>query len=174
MNRVAIIGIGSPHGDDQFGWAVVDELTHLFPNPTRERGINPRSILCSRVALRVGRINNPVDLIPALDVNERVILVDAAVGLTDRNSFRKLHFAEPRDRAIIQEIPHHGTHDFGLSLTLRMAESLGKRTDHVEFWIGNATMFERLAPMSPELIIVAKQCALAIGTEVCHARTLAG
>lgn len=157
--RIAIIGIGSPHGDDQFGWAVVDDL---------------KVILFSCNGLRFEKINNPVDLIPSLDESDRVILVDAAVGLPDGRWFQKLDLANVDDRAMIQEFLHYGTHDVGVDLVLRMAESLGKRTDHVELWIGNAKVFERLSTMSPEIAIAAKRCAAAIAKELCDARTIVG
>ncbi|TWU50573.1 hypothetical protein Poly51_38650 [Rubripirellula tenax] len=150
-----IIGVGSPHGDDQFGWVVAEELENTH-------GL-------------VGRkISNPIDLIGWLDESDRVIVIDAAVGLPGDVDFQMLGFANAKDRTTIGQIRSHGTHDIGLEQTLRMAESLGKRTDHVELWVGNARNIERLDPMSPALIAIAKCCAAEIFREVCDARTIAG
>ncbi len=159
IERIVIIGVGSPHGDDQFGWTVVNEL---------------RPTLDLHSPFQLQKVNNPIDLIASLDQYNRVIVIDAAIGMPSDVCFRKLKYADLDDRALIDETCAHGSHDVGISFVLRLAESLGKRTEHVELWIGNAQCFDPCSPMSHELTIAAKRCATKIARGVCDARTIAG
>ncbi|MGB7344716.1 MAG: hypothetical protein WBD20_10905 [Pirellulaceae bacterium] len=159
MNNLAarvIIGIGSPHGDDQFGWAVINELQSI-----------------NEVGVSLRKINHPIDLITDLDTHDEVVLIDAAKGLSPEHAFQKLVFNNPVHRKLIQEIPSSGTHDMGVYETLQLAAMLGKRTDHVTLWIGKAAVFDQLAEMATSTKLAAKQCAATIAKELCDARNVA-
>ena len=151
-----VIGVGSSHGDDQFGWAVVDELG---------------SMDVAGATLR--KINNPVDLIPELETHKQVIVVDASIGLPRSAPFLRLSYNDAKDHKLVREIPSPSTHAIGLYLMLRMAESLGKRTDHLTLWIGRGESFEKLAVMSSATAIASHDCATAIAKELCDARNVA-
>ena len=151
-----IIGIGSPHGDDQFGWVVIDELATMDSGDAILR-----------------KINSPVDLIPELETYNRVILVDASIGLPRNEPFLKLMYMDAKDHKLIREMPGRSTHDIGLYLTLRMAESLGKRTDHVILWIGHGETFDKMSEMSSATSMAASECATTIAMEMCDARNVA-
>ncbi len=153
-----VIGIGSPHGDDQFGWAVIDAL-------------DARSTTSGTSTLR--KISNPIDLLYELDGYERVILVDAGVGLPENVPFLRLNFAEAHDRQWIQDLPSRSTHDFGLYQTLQMAQSLGKPTDHVRLWIGLGQSFAPMVELNETMSMAAHACAEAIAKELCDARNVA-
>lgn len=159
MNKfcsTAILGIGSPHGDDQFGWAVIDRLAKMD---------------FADVQLR--KITHPVDLIPALDTHHHVLLVDASVGLPKNLPFLKVAFIHTADSKLVQETPSRSTHSLGLSATLRLAESLGKRTSHVTLWIGHGKSFEPMSDMSLAVTAAAEDCAVAIAKELYNARNVA-
>ncbi len=140
-----VVGISSPNGDDQFGWAVVDRLAKSQHNDVSFR-----------------KINNPVDLVAELETHERVLVVDAGMGLPQTVPLLTLAYKSAADRKIVQELPPGSTHDIGLDLTLRMAESLGKPTDHVSLWIGRGTTFDRLGEMSSSTRAAVDLCAAAI------------
>jgi hydrogenase maturation protease len=151
-----ILGIGSPHGDDQFGWAVIDRLAKT-----------------DFADVRLRKINHPVDLIPELDENDRVLLVDAGVGLPQNVPFLKIDSIEAADWKRVQEPPSRSTHNLGFSSTLRLAESLGKRTSHVTFWIGHGKSYQPMSDMSSAIASAAEDCAVAIAKELCDARKVA-
>jgi hydrogenase maturation protease len=146
IGSVIVIGVGSPHGDDQFGWAVVDQLSEITNIPTK-------------------KISNPVDFVLELDAHKRVILVDAAKGLPQHVPFQKLDYANASHRQIIGALPSNTTHDLGLSSAIRMAESLGKLTDHIILWIGNASEFQSMSEITPATMHAAKACAAAIDSD---------
>lgn len=159
MNKLcstAIIGIGSPHGDDQFGWVVVDRLAKMG---------------FSNVTLR--KINHPVDLLPHLDAHDQVLLVDAGVGLPRDLPFLMVTSIDSVDCSLIEEMPSRSTHRLGLSSTLRLAKTLGKRTGHVTLWIGHGRSYEPMSDMSSAVISAASDCAVAIEKELCDARNVA-
>ncbi|TWU46701.1 hypothetical protein [Rubripirellula reticaptiva] len=156
-----VIGVGSPHGDDQFGWVVIDQL-----DLRQLRGA------------KTLKISNPVDLIPYLASYEHVVLVDACIGLPRGQDFLRLGYANAIDRERIQKLPCRSTHDFGIHLALRTAEVLGERTEHVALWIGRGESFERMSDMREETVKRAIACADeiegAIEKVLCDARIVAG
>ncbi|QDT61407.1 hypothetical protein SV7mr_39420 [Stieleria bergensis] len=228
--RIAIIGIGSPHGDDQFGWAVADCLSRRFGSPARgnasddclaqpaglgidrleyAEGPKARSFVGNMPpnkrldrwpdgdggttddpALQAGlgkpmgrwpageicifKCNNPIDVIPMLDDFDRVASVDAGVGLPTETPFRRLNYADAVDRQWMASRPVRGTHDFGLHQTLQLAQTLGKRIDHVEIWVGNAIAFDPMSKMTQQSAAAVRPCVDAIAEEWCRARTIAG
>jgi hydrogenase maturation protease len=159
MNKLcsaAILGIGSAHGDDQFGWAVIDRLAKM-----------------DFADVRLRKIIHPVDLIPELDTNESVLLVDAGVGLPRNVPFLKIASIDAADWKLVHDMPSRSTHNLGLSSTLRLAESLGKRTSHVTLWIGHGKSYEPMSDMSSSIASAAEDCAVAIAKELCDARIVA-
>ncbi len=150
-----IIGIGSPHGDDQFGWAVVDRIAAF-----ELRNISLHKVQC------------PFDIIELLEESDHVTLIDAAIGLPVTQNLLKLHYADDHDKSCIEAIPHAGTHDFGLGQVLRLAQSLGKRTDHVSLWIADGGCFKPLMEMTDRIKQCVEGCAVAVTEELCDARNV--
>ncbi|EMI47000.1 hypothetical protein [Rhodopirellula sp. SWK7] len=150
--HTCLIGLGSPHGDDQFGWAVVDRLATME---------------LSHVTLT--KSEHPVDILGVLDANERVIVVDAAEGLPPDEPIRKLQIANEIDIRFFHETPHRGTHDMGLESVFRLARSLKKPTDHVTLWVGNGEQFEPFSLMSATTQSNSVRCAELIASEVSDA-----
>lgn len=100
--RPLVIGLGSPHGDDQAGWLVVCVL--------QERGWNNAD---ARL------LAQPVDLLDCLPTNRRLLLCDAAGGNTPGN-FRTWIWPS-------QSLPSKkpgGTHDLTLADVLEYAREL--------------------------------------------------
>lgn len=192
--RVSVIGIGSPHGDDQFGWVVTDCLSRRYG--IRRRGIAPNTCLTKTTGpkdvtpqcveepkarsvtkdtpsdKRSGRwpvdevcfykTGNPVDLVPMLDEFDRIVVVDAAVGLAEAMPFRQLEYASAVDRESIANRPFRGTHEVGLQHSLQLAQTLGKRIEHVQIWLGRAISFDPLSNMTRESVTAVDPCVFAI------------
>ena len=56
-----VVGLGSPHGDDQLGWVAVDRLNSRLP-----AGISAR------------KVRGGVELINALEGQDAAVIIDAA------------------------------------------------------------------------------------------------
>lgn len=110
---IRIIGLGSPFGDDQVGWRVVESL----------RGRLPDTI--DLVALdRPG-----ATLINWMQRVEHLVLIDAVCSGAEPGSLFRLRPAElPEERS------HYSSHDLALRDTLRLAESLDCRPGLVDIY----------------------------------------
>lgn len=122
-----IVGIGSPHGDDRFGWEVVRRLTALWPNAARDAFRSCEDAVPS--ALR--ELASPIDLLHELDGCERLVICDACRGLSEPGEVRS--FEWPSDS--IESLSGSGSHDFSLVDALRLAERLGRLPASVTIWV---------------------------------------
>lgn len=147
-----VLGIGSPHGDDQLGWAVVDKLA-----------------ACNLPGVQIRKVANPLDIVSELEAYAKVIIVDAAMGLPMFDSWMMLSWSDDVDRKLIEDLPCGSTHDLGISAALQMVEKLGKRTDHVTLWIGRGRSFEPMTAMSSDVAIAANERAESLAKELCDA-----
>jgi len=100
-----IIGLGSPHGDDQAGWLAVDRLVQVD-------AIDAQPIALNRTA----------DLLDHLAGCQHLILIDACQTGTAPGTVYQLAWPDPRFD------PRAGRSTHGLSLVemLRLATALGK------------------------------------------------
>jgi hydrogenase maturation protease len=99
-----VVGMGSPHGDDQVGWRLIQEL----------EGLDPKRI-------RAELVSTPMDLVGVLEGVTTLIVVDACdAGLTPGHVLvRDWPFvSEPAGRA--------SSHGLGIDAALRLAEQLGR------------------------------------------------
>lgn len=142
-----VIGAGSPHGDDQAGWIVVDKLQDLLGN---ER--------------RLEKVKAPVDLIDWLAEFDSVHIVDAVVGLA--GGFKRLDFGNPAERKALQKFPATSTHSLGVYKTLELAESLGESVDHVTIWLVAASEFGPMTEMTQAAAKHSQDCAIEIQREL--------
>ncbi len=118
MSRIRILGIGSPSGDDQAGWLVIDALSNCG--------------LRTEDDLRIEKLDRPgVSLIPLLAQADWVILIDAMVSSAWSNK-------PGESRAQAGQIRHfdnqrwpdyrHGlsSHGLGVLESLSLARELGE------------------------------------------------
>ena len=110
MSRVRVLGIGSPSGDDEAGWLVVDAL--------QEYGID------------AGKLDRPgATLVSLLAGVEHVILIDAMQGGGVPGQVRRF---EGRDwRGYGQGLSSHG---FGVLDALSLAEALGCLPERLDLY----------------------------------------
>jgi hydrogenase maturation protease len=100
-----VAGLGSPHGDDQLGWAVVDRLRSRLP-----------------AGVPACKVSGGLDLLARLEGHDEAILVDASAPAGRPGTIRAFDwpcddFAEGRS---------FSTHGLGLVAALRLAEALGR------------------------------------------------
>jgi hydrogenase maturation protease len=117
---VRIFGIGSPSGDDQAGWLVVDAL-----------------LAAGLVGIDIGKLDRPgASLIPLLENASRIILIDAVQG--DGCVGEITHFNEQDWPGYCNGLSSHG---FGVLAALMLARELGSlppRLDLYGIGIGSA------------------------------------
>ena len=109
MKRISIIGIGSPFGQDQLGWHILDQLRHDLTEESNMHEI--RFIQSDRPGLRL------LDLIKDTDT---AILVDAIDNKNRTGQILKL------DRADLLTTEHVlSSHALGVSEALSLGDALG-------------------------------------------------
>jgi hydrogenase maturation protease len=100
-----VVGIGSPHGDDQLGWVAIDRLSAGLPE-----GVIAR------------KARDGIELLEHLDGHDRAILIDAAAPAGRPGTVRS--FVWPAVE--LAEYAPFCTHGLGLVDALRLAETLGR------------------------------------------------
>lgn len=126
-SRSLIVGIGSPHGDDLFGWRVVEMLSAEHFDDAE---------------LRAAR--SPVELLDWLDGVERLIVCDACRGIDRPGVVRRWSWPA----AELERIQWSGTHDLGLCIVLELAEQLGRLPPNMTLWSVQAGTVDRAAATS--------------------------
>ena len=122
-----IVGLGSPHGDDRIGWAVVDRLLRERP-----------------VTLPARRVADGVALLSALEGWDDVVVVDAAAPAGRPGLVRRFRWPCPD----LADAAPLSTHGLGLVEALRMAEVLGRLPARVTIYTVEALQAEPGAPLS--------------------------
>ena len=107
MKTACVIGIGSPSGDDQAGWLVVQALENRLP-----------------AGVKIELLDRPGSaLIPLLEKADRAILVDAMHSGGRTGDIR--HFSQDEWESCRQGLPSHSTHGLGVLDALMLARVLG-------------------------------------------------
>lgn len=116
MSRVRILGIGSPSGDDQAGWLVVDALL--------ARGVQAGG------GIVLAKLDRPgANLIPLLDGAAWVILIDAMQSIGSVGRIR--HFGMEDWPAYSRGLSSHG---FGVLDALSLARELGSLPSRLDLY----------------------------------------
>jgi hydrogenase maturation protease len=114
--RTLIVGLGSPHGDDQVGWHVAEAL-------------RPRVAGLADVAVRTAPV--PLDLLDWLEGFDCLHICDACCSEQPPGTLHRLTIGgsggdnEPLRGALeLATLRCGGSHDFGLPAVLELAERL--------------------------------------------------
>lgn len=140
MTETLIAGIGSPHGADRLGWAVIEALCHeALPGPVK-------LVACSL----------PAELTPLLLEAPRAIVIDALLGEGPAGTLHQLGVAD---------LPQAGlrlsSHGLGLVEAVSLAGMLGmpaERLSVLALDVGQADA--RLDPHWIEALVAAVKAAL--------------
>jgi hydrogenase maturation protease len=100
-----IAGLGSPHGDDQLGWVVVDHL---------------RPILAEDLA--VCKVSTALELLDCLESQDTAIVIDSVAPSGRPGTVRTVTWPCPELAALTP----WSTHSLGLVEALQLAEVLGR------------------------------------------------
>lgn len=124
-STVVVMGLGSEHGDDHFGWRVVSELHGC-----------QTCIISDSLSI--------ADVPPGC---EKLILVDACRGAGLPGSVHR--FGWPDNRFVEQRVT--SSHGWGLTEGLLLAEALGRLPPRVVIFAVEAGGMEPGSGMSPEV-----------------------
>lgn len=117
--KTAIIGIGSPFGEDRAGWEAVDKLLQDDAIQTQQRA-EPPDIL---------KLDRPgVNLLDTMQPYDRVILIDAIVS--EEHAPGTLLKLQPEELETTQSL--QSSHGFGVAEALALGESLGNLPKELE------------------------------------------
>jgi hydrogenase maturation protease len=111
--QTLVVGIGSPSGDDRFGWSVAELLSGRLP---------PRC--------QIRRAAAPADLLDWLSDCEELIVCDACRGWGDAGKVVCWEWGNLPPIAV----EFAGTHDLGLIAVLTLAHRLGMLPKRVLIW----------------------------------------
>ena len=141
MQSTCVIGVGSPHGDDQFGWLVADRLAI----ETERRAM---------LSVVVQRAGSPAQILDRLDGCERLFLVDACRGELP-SDVHCLRWPATE----IERWHSSGSHDYSLWQALELASRLGKLPREVRLWCAAGMQFTAGQPISPHLLALIPKVA---------------
>jgi hydrogenase maturation protease len=113
LRTTVVAGVGSPFGDDQAGWRLVD-LLQCRPN----------------TPARLMKVQEATQLVDELAGCTRLIIVDACRGVCQVGAVTRLVWPDAR----IARRHSQSTHGVGVCDALRLAEQLGRLPEVVEIF----------------------------------------
>ncbi len=112
-NRGLVAGIGSPHGDDQAGWLVLDRL--------REN---------ENIQFDVRKLSAPIELLDLIEARQCLICLDAVEGSEPPGTTKR--YLWPFEVTWMK--CNRSTHGMDLVSVLKIAESVGLLPEKVILW----------------------------------------
>jgi hydrogenase maturation protease len=122
-----IVAVGSPHGDDQIAWRVVERL-------------RPKSV----PGIQVVAVSDPLAVLDYVERCSTLILVDACRSGARAGTIHRFFWPDPR----LQEQHYFSTHGFGVVKALELAAALGRLPAHVVLFGVEVQTCRPAAPMS--------------------------
>jgi hydrogenase maturation protease len=147
MTRTLVIGLGSHHGDDRFGWRVAELLA--------ARGDARYEI---RLALTPAELPDHL----AEGGYDQLLVCDACRGAGPPGSIHRWRWP---DNALAL-VDCRGTHDLSLAEALSLAERLGRLPQDVVIWAAEAATLRPTAPLSATVADTAEDAASQIHHEL--------
>lgn len=161
-----IVGLGSPHGDDQVGWRVAETLRpRIAPNPA--------------VAVRTAAV--PLDLLDWMNGVAHLHVCDACCSGEPAGTLHRLTLRTGNgdceqlwNSSSVARLRCGGSHDFGLPAVLELAERLGRLPQRVVVHAVSGCRFTPGADMIAEVAGAVPDLVNLILEEVSDARNLTG
>jgi hydrogenase maturation protease len=125
-----IVGLGSPHGDDQLGWVAIDRLRPLLPD-----------------AISARKVRDGFELLEVLEGHDSAVIIDAAAPAGRPGSIRSFKWPSPE---LVHCIPL-SSHGLGLVEAIQLAEALGRLPHHVKICTMEAQDTSPGAPLGDDI-----------------------
>jgi hydrogenase maturation protease len=122
-----IVGLGSPHGDDQVGWVVVDRLRPRLP-----------------AGITADKVKGGLELLESLGGHDTAVLIDAVAPKGRPGTIRSFAWPTPE----LAHCARSSTHGLGLVQALQLAETLGRLPQRVNIYTIEAEDTSPGAPLS--------------------------
>ena len=166
----AVIGIGSPHGDDRAGWEVIDRLAdETFDGsptiPFLRRASVPHDVLDW---LQNESLTHLVDAGSSGDrrIHRFEISLNQSGRLCSRTSASEVL---PQLDLALAKLRSGSSHQFDLLSALQLAATLGRLPRQVVLWMVPVVTVERNAAMNEKTLDLVAECAARIQQELRHA-----
>jgi hydrogenase maturation protease len=140
-----IAGLGSPHGDDQVGWAAIDRIRPGLPAGTSAH-----------------KLSSALDLLDRIAGCNRLIVIDASAPTGRPGAVRRYVWPCPA----LAESAFVSTHGVGLVAALRLAERLGDLPQRVTIFAIEAGAIGPALPLTAAARHGLEVVAEAIGQEL--------
>ena len=125
-----IVGLGSPHGDDQLGWVAIDRLRSLLPD-----GISAR------------QVRDAFELLDILEGHDTAVIIDAAAPAGQPGTLRTFNWPSP----LLADSERLSTHGLGLVAALELAEALGRLPRRLKIYTIEADDISPNAPLGTHI-----------------------
>jgi hydrogenase maturation protease len=145
---VVIAGFGSPHGDDQAGWRLIEMLQQRPELPAR-----------------VVAVREATELLEELGGCRKLVVVDACRCGGRMGTITRLEWPDPR----IEQQHSHSSHGMGVCCALRLAERLGRLPPEVEVYGIEIAEWEPGHEITFEVLEAVKELDAVISAELCEA-----
>ena len=149
-SRPLVVGIGSPHGDDQAGWLVIERLSNQVSND-----------------LNLRKATVPHNLIDWTDRCDALHIIDAC----DRGeAVTRLELSDDSVLATIDELTRcQSSHHFGIAKVIELGRLLDKLPPRIVVWAIPGQNFGPGQPMSDRCQQQVIRCAELLSEELVHA-----
>lgn len=137
LAKTLLVGVGSPHGDDQLGWEVAKRMQRTQHND---------------MTVRLAR--TPTDLLDWLACVERLVVCDACRGAGKVGGVHR--WTWPTNQ--LETLRWSGTHDVSLPAVLALAEQLERLPECVTIWaveVGSSCPGATISPKARSVIAAA-------------------
>jgi hydrogenase maturation protease len=145
LGTTVVIGLGSPFGDDQAGWQLIDMLQRR-----------------PQVPARLKKVNEATQLVDELAGCNKLIIVDACRGVCQVGAVTWLRWPDPR----IARRHSQSTHGVGVCDALLLAERLGRLPAEVEIYGIEAAECEPGRKMCLEVLQAVAELEAVIAAEL--------
>ena len=140
MRNTCIVGLGSAHGDDQFGWLAAGRLAQVFELLRRED-----------VSIHVA--TSPAQLLDWLEDIDQLLLIDACRPPGRSGELLRLSWPAPE----MEQLSGSGSHSFSVWQTLTLASELGSLPPKCRIWCAAGEQFTADLPLSHSLVALLPQ-----------------
>jgi hydrogenase maturation protease len=156
MKPLCIFGVGSPFGDDQAGWRVIERLHAL---------VDQNETIAKLVSLQT-----PSALLTLLEAEEHLVVVDACQGSGSSGEVQRFLWPDKR----ILKLRHALGHGMSLDEALQLAAAIGRAPATCEIWCVEGRNFEPGNAMSTGVAEACEQIAKELSNRIaerniCHA-----
>ncbi len=151
MNRIKVLGIGSPFGDDQAGWKVAEALKQhlaMHPNITQEVSIESHD--------RPG-----VRLIELMRGASTVFIIDAVKSGSESGTIHRF-----KDNDIFKSENRLSTHDMGVAQALQLGSALNDLPDNIILYGIEIDLIVFESTLSHPIVKAIEQVAIQLKNEI--------